>query len=67
VSKLPDWLDPATLRWCADEESREAAYWYDAAVDAPNLYELEQRGYAHKIRAQRLRNIATRIERRRAR
>ncbi len=75
MSRIPDNLDPATLRWVADDQTAQAE-WELNGIDTlksdgefvfpestRRLY--RDRARHHRNEAKRLRALATRIERRR--
>ncbi len=76
MSRVPDTLDPATLRWVADDLIVSAtrldtrARWFRKqnrnADDVASANLDESHAQRHRFRAQKLRSLATRIERRRA-
>lgn len=58
---LPEWLDPRTLGWLADEEMR-TAHKKDAHLGIDGRYHAVRQRH---LRVVHLRNLAVRVERRR--
>ena len=59
-------LDPATLRWVADEQAFEAERFYEWAREhGSDEWQCRSRGREYAMRAKRYRALATRIENKR--